>query len=89
MPEGALAQFSHNDDEAPANTWSLPTVFGANAGSPVLVSPTLIDSDFGLFGTLELICLGGAQVPAKEFLYFWRDCRLTFTRNGLYPASTI
>jgi hypothetical protein len=81
MPEGALAHFWRNNDEPPAFPWSLPDVFGTNAGPPALVSPTLIESNFGSPGTLEVICLGGAQVPAKEFLYFWRGSGPTFTWN--------
>jgi hypothetical protein len=42
--------------ESPRYPWSLPTVFGTNAGPPALLSPTMIESNFGSPGNLEVIC---------------------------------
>ena len=39
MPEGALAHFWRDNDEPSTFPWSLPTVFGTNAGPPALISP--------------------------------------------------
>jgi hypothetical protein len=83
-PSGALAHYWRKNDDPPTYPWSLPTVFGTNVGPPALLSPTMIESNFGSPGNLEVICLGAAQVPAKEFLYFWRDSGPTFTWNGPY-----
>jgi hypothetical protein len=66
MPEGALAHFRRNNDDPPAYPWSLPNVFGTNAGPPALVSPTLIESNFGSPGTLEVICLGVHRRPRRS-----------------------
>ncbi|HWF27239.1 MAG TPA: hypothetical protein VG327_02470 [Mycobacterium sp.] len=79
---GALAHFWRNNDDPPTYPWSLPTVFGTNVGPPALISPTMIESNFGTPGTLEVICLGAAQVPAKEFFYFWRESGPTFKWDG-------
>jgi hypothetical protein len=81
-PSAGLAHFWRNNDDPPTYPWSLPTVFGTNAGPPALLAPTLIESNFGSPGNLEVICLGAAQVPAKDFFYFWRDSGPTFTWNG-------
>jgi hypothetical protein len=81
MPEGALAHYWRNNDD-PSYPWSPPTIFGPNVGPPALVSPTMIESNFGSPGTLEVICLGAAQVPAKEFLYFWRGSAPGFAWSG-------
>lgn len=80
-PSGALAHFWRNNDDPPAYPWSLPTVFGADV-APALLTPTMIESNFGSPGNLEVICLGAAQFPPKEFVYFWRDSGPTFTWNG-------
>jgi len=82
MPSGALAHFWRNNDDPRAHSWSRPSIFGTEVGPPALLSPTMIESNFGSPGTLEVICLGAAQIPAKEFYYFWRDSGPAFTWYG-------
>src|SRR5438270_766100 len=84
--DGALAHFWRNNDDAPAYPWSLPTVFGTNAGPPALVSPTMIESNFGSPGTLEVICSVASGLGSATHLYhFWRDSGPPFPWHG--PCS--
>src|SRR5574337_7980 len=87
MPSGALAHYWRDNDAAPDYPWTLPTLFGANVGPPALLSPTMIESNFGAPGNLEVICLGVAQLPAKSFHYFWRDSGPTYTWNGPHTLA--
>lgn len=74
---GGLMHLWRNDD-SPSLPWSAPVHFGASAGHVDAV--TMIESNFGTPGNLELIARVGAQL-----FFFWRDSGPAFTWNGPFP----
>jgi hypothetical protein len=90
-PPGLLGSgFAHywrNNDDPPTYPWSLPAAFGADEGPPFFPAPTMIESNFGSPGNLEVICVPGSVTAPKEFLYFWRDSGPAFTWNGPFSLA--
>jgi hypothetical protein len=80
MPEGKLAHYWRNNDDPPVYPWSLATLFGDGPGT-VFTTPTMIESNFGSPGNLEVITAGLVPEPVHN-IYFWRDSGPTFTWNG-------
>jgi hypothetical protein len=76
---GGLIQFWRNNDAANL-PWSGPTPFGGGLGQVDAV--TMIQSNFGSPGNLELICRHGSQL-----FFFWRDSGPTFRWNGPFPLQ--
>ena len=89
QPPGLLGSgFAHywrNNDDPPTYPWSLPTAFGAGEGPPFFLAPTMIESNFGSPGNLEVICVPGSVTGPKWFVYFWRDSGPAFT--GSRPSK--
>jgi hypothetical protein len=83
---GGLAHFWRNNDDPPVDPWSLPTRFGGEGEPPGFLfgKPTMIESNFGSPGNLEVICVGEAPTPPDNLYYFWRDSGPMFTWNGPY-----
>jgi hypothetical protein len=77
-PSGGLSHVWRNNDD-PSYPWSEPTVFGGEVG--IVGWVTMIESNFGDPGNLEVICGSGSG----QLNYFWRDSGPTFTWNGPYP----
>jgi hypothetical protein len=71
---GGLIHYWRNNDD-PALPWSGPTYFGGSLGNVAAV--TMIESNFGSPGNLELICQVGNQLQ-----FFWRDSGPAFNWNG-------
>jgi hypothetical protein len=71
---GGLIHFWRNNDAANL-PWSGPTPFGGGLGQVDAV--TMIQSNFGSPGNLELICRVGSQL-----FFFWRDSGPQFQWNG-------
>jgi hypothetical protein len=82
-----LGHYWRNNDDPPTYPWSLPTAFGADEGAPELLAPTMIESNFGSPGNLEVICVPGSVTGPKWFVYFWRDSGPTFTWNGPFSLE--
>lgn len=78
---GGLAHYWRNND-SPSLPWSAPTPFGGSLGQVDAVS--LIQSNFGSPGNLEVVALASGQV-----YHFWRDSGPSFTWNGPYPLVGI
>jgi hypothetical protein len=76
---GGLAHLWRNNDD-PAMPWSDPFVFGQASG-PV-EGVTLIQSNYGSPGNLELIVNAGGRLQ-----FFWRDSGPSFTWNGPYAMA--
>lgn len=70
---GMLFWWRNNDD--PAFPWSGPYAFGQHAGR--IDAVTMIQSNFGSPGNLELIARTGDQLA-----FFWRDSGPAFNWNG-------
>src|SRR5574340_901063 len=99
MPSGALAHYWRDNDAAPDYPWSLPTLFGANVGPPALLSPTMIESNFGAPGNLEVIqsrfgTRGNFEVVSPVFggglAHWWRnndDPNLPWSGPTLFGAT--
>jgi hypothetical protein len=80
--EGGLFHFWRNND-AGGLPWSQPTPFGQGLGPVDAV--TMIQSNFGSPGNLEVICRVGTALRG-----FWRDSGPAFNWNGPYPVvSTV
>jgi len=71
---GGLLHFWRNNDAA-GSPWSTPTAFGQSVG--VVTGATLIESNYGNPGNLEVTCDAGGQMQ-----YFWRDSGPGFVWNG-------
>jgi len=71
---GGLIHFWRNND-SPALPWSGPTFFGGSLGAVAEV--TMIESNFGHPGNLEVVCRVGQQL-----YFFWRDSGPAFHWNG-------
>jgi hypothetical protein len=82
MPEGALAHFRRNNDD-PNHPWSEPPLVGGELG--LIGWVTMIQSNFGDPGNLEVICEAGPG----ELYYLWRGSGPTFTWNGPYPLVSM
>jgi hypothetical protein len=76
-----LIHYSRNNDD-PTFPWSPPTLFGSSLGQVSSVS--LIQSNFGSPGNLEVVAAVGGQV-----YFFWRDSGPSFTWNGPFPLAGI
>ena len=74
---GGLTHFWRNNDN-PLMPWSGPTQFGQSLGQ--VTGVTMIQSNFGSPGNLEVICNAGGQL-----YFFWRDSGPSFTWNGPFP----
>ena len=74
---GGLAHFWRNNDN-PLMPWSGPTRFGQSLGQ--VTGVTMIQSNYGSPGNLEVICNAGGQL-----YFFWRDSGPSFTWNGPFP----
>lgn len=70
--------FAWRDNDAPGLPWSAPVRFGARAGN--VEALTMIQSNFGSPGNLELISRTGSQLH-----FFWRDSGPTFNWSGPFP----
>jgi hypothetical protein len=71
---GGLAHFWRNNDN-PNLPWSGATHFGQNLGQ--VAGVTMIESNFGNPGNLELVCNVGGRLQ-----FFWRDSGPAFHWNG-------
>jgi hypothetical protein len=74
LSSGALAHYQRDNDD-PELSWNGPIMFGMTLGKVEAVS--LIQSNFGQPGHLELIVQGGGQL-----LFFWRDSGPDYRWNG-------
>jgi hypothetical protein len=77
---GGLAHLWRNNDD-PAMPWNGPYLFGQNLGH--VDGVTLIQSNYGSPGNLELIVNAGGRLQ-----FFWRDSGPAFTWNGPYGLLT-
>jgi hypothetical protein len=77
---GGLLHFWRNDD-APALPWNGPTQFGQSLGAVDAV--TMIESNFGTPGNLEVICRVG-----NTLYFFWRDSGPAFAWNGPFTLMS-
>jgi hypothetical protein len=75
---GMLFWWRNNDD--PALPWSGPFPFAQHAGR--IDEITMIQSNFGSPGNLELIARTGDQL-----VFFWRDSGPAFAWNGPFPIG--
>jgi len=75
---GGLAHFWRNDDN-PYLPWSAATPFGAGSVDAL----TMIESNFGSPGNLEVVCRVGSQLQ-----FYWRDSGPAFHWNGPFPLET-
>jgi hypothetical protein len=73
---GGLVHF-WRDNDAPGTPWNSGGAFGASLGAVAAV--TLIQSNYGSPGNLEVIALAGS-----DLYYFWRDSGPAFNWNGPY-----
>jgi len=71
---GGLVHYWRNNDD-PALPWSGPTYFGGSLGA--VDGLTMIESNFGSPGNLEVVCRQGDQL-----YFFWRDSGPAFNWNG-------
>jgi hypothetical protein len=77
MAGGGLAHYWRNNDD-PFLPWYGPYAFGAQIGQVDAV--TMIESNFGSPGNLEVVARVGDQLS-----FFWRDSGPGFIWNGPYP----
>jgi hypothetical protein len=75
-----MAHFWRNNDD-PAFPWNGPFPFGGTLGTVDAV--TMIQSNFGSPGNLEVIARVGGQL-----LFFWRDSGPAFNWNGPYEVAS-
>ncbi|MDT3443891.1 hypothetical protein [Pseudofrankia sp. BMG5.37] len=68
--------FMWRNNDAVGMPWSAPTTFGQNAGH--IIALTMIQSNFGNPGNLELIALNSTG----HLNFFWRDSGPNFAWNG-------
>ena len=73
---GGLAHFWRNNDD-PFMPWSGPVPFGQGLGQ--VSGVTMIESNYGSPGNLEVVCNAGGQLQ-----FFWRDSGPAFIWNGPY-----
>jgi hypothetical protein len=73
---GGLAHFWRNNDD-PFMPWSGPVPFGEGLGQ--VSGVTMIESNYGSPGNLEVVCNAGGQLQ-----FFWRDSGPAFIWNGPY-----
>jgi hypothetical protein len=78
--KGGLVHYWRNND-APNLPWSAPTPFGQSLGQVDAV--TLIESDFGTPGNLEVICRVGDTLH-----FLWRDSGPAFAWNGPFTLMS-
>jgi hypothetical protein len=71
---GGLVHYWRNNDD-PALPWSGPIPFGGSLG--MVSAVTMIESNFGSPGNLEVVCTVGNQL-----YFFWRDSGPAFNWNG-------
>jgi hypothetical protein len=71
---GGLIHYWRNNDD-PSLPWSGPIPFGGSLG--VVDAVTMIESNFGSPGNLEVICQTGGELQ-----FFWRDSGPAFNWNG-------
>ena len=76
---GINFMWRNNDD--PALPWSVPFTFGQSLGHVDAV--TLIQSNYGNPGNLELMALAG-----HDLYFFWRDSGPAFQWNGPYHIAS-
>jgi hypothetical protein len=76
---GGLVHYFRNNDD-PDLPWSAPTAFGAGAGE--IDAASLIESNFGTPGNLEVVARSGDRL-----ITFWRDSGPSFTWHGPYPVA--
>jgi hypothetical protein len=77
---GGLMHMWRNNDP-PNLPWSAPAPFGGALGQVEAV--TMIQSNYGSPGNLELIARAGNQL-----FFFWRGSAPPFTWNGPFPLNT-
>ncbi|HEX6901869.1 MAG TPA: tyrosinase family protein [Thermoanaerobaculia bacterium] len=80
LAAGGLAHYWRNNDD-PALPWIGPIPFGAGLGS--VESVTLIQSNFGSPGNLEVIARAGSHLH-----FFWRDSGPAFSWNGPFTVAS-
>jgi hypothetical protein len=73
---GGLAHLWRNNDD-PAMPWMGPYPFGGSVGA--VDGATLIESNYGTPGNLEVIVNAGGHLQA-----FWRECAPNYTWHGPY-----
>lgn len=80
VDSGGLAHYWRNNDD-PALPWFGPTPFGADSGTFDTVS--MIESNYGWPGNLEVVGLSGCQL-----VFFWRDSGPAFAWSTGVPIAT-
>ncbi len=75
LASGGLAHFWRNNDPREGFHWEGPIPFGATVG--LVDAVTMIQSNFGSPGNLELI-----GRPGNQLCFFWRDSGPSFTWYG-------
>ena len=84
IPSGGLAHYFRNNDD-PSLPWSGPTPFGELIPFGL---PSLIQSNFGSPGNLEVLAGTSDPSAGHELVHFWRDSGPAFTWNGPFIAET-
>jgi hypothetical protein len=77
LATGGLAHFWRNNDD-PKMPWSGAIPFGQGLGQ--VSGVTMIESNYGSPGNLEVVCNAGGQLQ-----FFWRDSGPAFHWNGPFP----
>jgi hypothetical protein len=77
LAAGGLAHYFRDNDD-PALPWRAAPVFGQGAG--VIDSVTMIESNFGTPGNLEVIARTGDRL-----IFFWRDSTPPLAWHGPFP----
>jgi hypothetical protein len=72
--------FAWRNNDLPSLPWSTPVRFGTGAVEAV----TLIQSNFGSPGNLELLARVGGELQ-----FYWRDSGPAFRWNGPFPLMTL
>ncbi len=72
--------FAWRNNDSPSLPWSTPVRFG----SGVVEEITMIQSNFGSPGNLELIARVGTELQ-----FYWRDSGPAFRWNGPFPIMTL
>jgi hypothetical protein len=81
---GGLTHYFRNNDD-PNLPWSGPTLFG---GLTQFGLASLIESNFGSPGNLEVLAGTFDPIAGAELVHFWRDSGPSFTWNGPFIAET-